>query len=98
MLHSYFAVAICRDIGLYTQDAQKVKSLQSRINIKSKQPTATKENRWHDLQNILRQSYDYLMIMTKLRWTYDGRLLYKTSYEEREAFLGMIHSQNCKIV
>ena len=38
------------------------------------------------------------MIMTKLRWTYDGRLLYKTSYEEREAFLGMIHSQNCKIV
>jgi len=26
-----------------------------------------------DLQNILRQSYDYLTIMPKLRSTYDGR-------------------------
>jgi len=41
-----------------------------------------------DLQNILRQSYDYLTIMSKLRSTYDGRLIYKTSYEVREAFLG----------
>ena len=40
-----------------------------------------------DLQNILRQSYDYLTIIPKLRWTYDGRLIYKTSYEERKAFL-----------
>jgi len=38
-----------------------------------------------DLQNILRQSYDYLTIMPKLRSTYDGRLIYKTSYNEREA-------------
>jgi len=30
-----------------------------------------------DLQNILRQSYDYLTIIPKLRSTYDGRLIYK---------------------
>jgi len=29
-----------------------------------------------DLLNILRQSYDYLTIMPKLRSTYDGRLIY----------------------
>ena len=40
-----------------------------------------------DLQNILRQSYDYLTIMPKLRSTYDGRLICKTSYEERKALL-----------
>ena len=40
-----------------------------------------------DLQNILRQSYDYLTIMPKLRPTYDGRLIYQTSYEERKAVL-----------
>ena len=40
-----------------------------------------------DLQNILRQSSDYLTIMPKLRSTYDGRLIYKTSYEGRKAFL-----------
>jgi len=40
-----------------------------------------------DLQNVLRQSYDYLTIMPKLRSTYDGRLIYKTSYEERKDFL-----------
>jgi len=39
-----------------------------------------------DSQNILQQSYDYLMIMAKLRSTYDGRLIYKTSYNERKAF------------
>jgi len=41
-----------------------------------------------DLQNILRQSYDYLTIMPKLRSTYDERLICKTSYEGRKAFLG----------
>ena len=41
-----------------------------------------------DLQNILRQSYDYLTIMPKLRLTYDRRLIHKTSYEGRKAFLG----------
>ena len=40
-----------------------------------------------DLQNILRQSYDYLTVMPKLRSTYDGRLIYKTSNEELKAFL-----------
>jgi len=40
-----------------------------------------------DLQNILRQSYDYLSIMLKLQSTYDRRLIYKTSYERCEAFL-----------
>ena len=39
-----------------------------------------------DLQNILRQSYDYLKIMQKLRSTYDGRLIFKTSYNEWKAF------------
>ena len=38
------------------------------------------------LRNILRQSYDYLTIMPKLRSTYDGRLIYKTSYNEWKAF------------
>jgi len=40
-----------------------------------------------DLQNTLRQSYDFLTTMPKLRSTYDGRLIYKTSYEGRKAFL-----------
>ena len=40
-----------------------------------------------DLQNILRQSYDYLTIMPKLRSTYDEYLIYKTSYDGRKAFL-----------
>jgi len=51
-----------------------------------------------DLQNILRQSYDYLTIIPKLRSTYDGHLIYKTSYEQRKAFLDTIHLQNCKTV
>ena len=41
-----------------------------------------------DLQNISRQSYDYLMIMPKLGSTYDRRLSHKTSYEGLKAFLG----------
>ena len=41
-----------------------------------------------DSRNILRQSDDYLTIMPKLRSTYDGRLIYKTSYNEWKAFLG----------
>jgi len=48
-----------------------------------------------DLQNILRQSYDYLKIMSKLRSTYDGRLIYQPSYEERNAFVGTI---TCSII
>jgi len=40
-----------------------------------------------DLQNILRQSSDFLTIMPKLRSTYDRRLIYKTSYEGCKAFL-----------
>jgi len=41
-----------------------------------------------DLQDISRQSYDYLMIMPKLRSTYDRRLIHRTSYEGLKAFLG----------
>jgi len=41
-----------------------------------------------DLQNILRQSDDYLTIMPKLRSTRDGRPIDKTSCEWRKAFLG----------
>ena len=51
-----------------------------------------------DLQNILRQSYDYLTIMQKLRSTYDGHLIYKTSYNEWKVFIGKIHVQNRNIV
>ena len=38
-----------------------------------------------DLQNILRQSYDNAKVTINLRSTYDGRLIYKTSYNERAA-------------
>ena len=52
-----------------------------------------------DLQNILRQSYDYLTIMPKLPSTYDGRLIYKTSYNEWKAFRkNEIHVHNRNIV
>jgi len=40
-----------------------------------------------DLQNVLRQSYDYLTITTKLRSTCDGRLICKTPHKGRWAFL-----------
>ena len=40
-----------------------------------------------NLQNILRQSYNFLTIMPMLRSTYDGRLIYKTSYEGCKAIL-----------
>ena len=40
-----------------------------------------------NLQNILRQSYDFLTIMPMLRSTYDGCLIYKTSYEGSKAIL-----------
>jgi len=36
---------------------------------------------------IFKISYDNLTIMPKLRSTYDGRLIYKTSYEGLKAFL-----------
>jgi len=45
------------------------------------------QNLGPDLQNILQQSYDCLTIMPKLRSTYDRRLIHKTSYEGRKAFL-----------
>jgi len=44
------------------------------------------KNQGPDLQNSLRQSYDYLRIMPKLRSTCDRRLIYKTSYKERKNF------------
>ena len=58
-----------------------------------------RRNQGPDLQNILRQSYDYLTIMPKLRSTYDGRLICKTSYKECKAFLRYTtHLQSHKIV
>ena len=41
----------------------------------------------HLWRPIYKISYDYLTIMPKLQSTYDGRLIYKTSYEGRKAFL-----------
>jgi len=40
---------------------------------------------------IYKITNDNLTIMPKLQWTYDGRLIYQTSYEGCKAFLGMIH-------
>jgi len=51
-------------------------------------------NKGPDLQNILRQSHDYLTIMPKIRSTNDGRLIYKTSYSEWRP----IHVQTRNIV
>jgi len=36
--------------------------------------------------------------MPKLRSTYDGRVIYKTSHKERKAFPGTIHLDSRKIV
>ena len=49
--------------------------------------THIRQRQGPDLQNILRQSYDYRTIMPKLRSTYDGRLIYMTSYGEHKAVL-----------
>jgi len=43
-------------------------------------------NQGPDLQNILRDSYDFLTIIPQSRSTYDGSLIYQTFYEERKAF------------
>ena len=53
-----------------------------------------------NLQNILRQSYDYLTIMLKLRSTYDGRLIYEKNLKRFHGkhFVGKIHVKNCNIV
>ena len=56
------------------------------------------EDQGPDLQNILRQSYDYITIMPKLRSTYDGRLIYKTSHENARLSSGTIYLLNRKIV
>jgi len=40
-----------------------------------------------DLQNILRQSYDYITTVPMLRSTCDGGLICQTYYEECSAFL-----------
>jgi len=47
---------------------------------------------------IYKTSDDNLTIMPKLRSTYDGRLIYKTSYNEWKAFIGKFHVQNRNIV
>jgi len=49
-----------------------------------------------DLQNILRQSYDYLTIMPKLRSTYDGRLIYKNILRRAQGFSQVRFT--CKVV
>ena len=50
---------------------------------------AKTSNAGHDakVQNM-EVTYDNLTIMPKLRSTYDRRLIHKTSYEGRKAFLG----------
>ena len=61
------------------------------------------DNLWpclgHDLHNILRQSYDYVTIMPKLRSTYDGRVVYKKILRITQVCSwGTIHLRNRKIV
>ena len=51
-----------------------------------------------DLQNILRQSYDYLTIMQKLRSTYDGRLIYKNILRRAQDFFLSRLRFTCKLV
>jgi len=52
-----------------------------------------------NLQNILRQSYDFLTIMPMLHSTYDGRLIYKKNLTKgARLFLSMFHLLNCNIV
>jgi len=46
------------------------------------------QNRVSICKNILRQSYDDITILPILRSTYEGRVIYKTSYDERKTFLG----------
>jgi len=43
------------------------------------------------LQNILRDTYDYLTIMPKLRSTHDEYLIYKMSYDYRKINLQCVH-------
>jgi len=49
------------------------------------QPTVLKH--WRPGARFTKYFYDSLTIMPKLRSTYDRRIIHKTSYEEREAFL-----------
>jgi len=59
----------------------------------------TAEEQGPDLQNILRQSYDYLTIVPKLRLTYDVRLIYQKNLSKNARLsLGTIYLQNRKIV
>jgi len=44
------------------------------------------QNQGPDLQNILRQSYDYLTIMPKIRSTYDRHLIYKNILQRAQGF------------
>jgi len=48
------------------------------------EPIRGADDQGFDLQTILRQSYDWI-ILPKSRSTYDERILYQTSYEERRA-------------
>ena len=50
-----------------------------------------------NLQNILRQSYDFLTIVPLLRSTYDGRLFYKTSYEGSKAHVYLRYDSLAKL-
>ena len=50
------------------------------------------------LQNILRQYYDNLTTIPKLRSTYNGRLIYEHLTKNARLFLGTIHFHFRKIV
>jgi len=50
-----------------------------------------------DLQNILRQSYDYLTIMPKLRSTHDRRLIQKNILRRTQGFSQVGLQFTCKI-
>jgi len=65
------------------------KTMTVHVNGDSNPPilTVTANSEARFTKYLIRQSYDYLTIMPKLRSVYDGHLIYQTSYEERKTFL-----------
>jgi len=82
--------AICCTGELRRQKSPHLAAVADRLCCRAAAPRCSKAacaDLGPDLQNVLRQSYDYLTIMPTLRSTYDGRLIYKTSHKGRKAFL-----------
>jgi len=75
-----FSYACCRSASSVTSAVSNTESVISLISVMMHIAAAAQGP---DLQNILRQSYDYLTIMPKFLLTYDKCLIYKISYDYR---------------